>query len=283
MDAMPPPRGELTHVADTALLIAACRSLESESPDGLVRDPFALQLAGIRGMEILQALPDPQYLTFGMGVRTRFIDELLLETLHSKPITTVLSVGCGLDTRPWRLELPPHLRWIEADFSAILDYKDAILSAEPPRCQRERFSADLNDAAHRHALYSAAGPQPALLVTEGLLMYLPAGTVAALAAELPRHVTHWISDITTTMFERAINRGTPQSLLDVRAPDALEGEQIFDTLRRHDWTTEAWRSCITDMAFAKERIRRLFGQVPQVGATPVPPDDPTGVHRFARK
>lgn len=33
----------------------------------------------------------------------------------------MLSVGCGLDTRPWRLDLQENLRWIEIDFADVLD------------------------------------------------------------------------------------------------------------------------------------------------------------------
>jgi len=278
-------RGEITHVSDTALLAAACRALESESSDGFVRDPFALQLAGERGLEILRSLPEPQYMTFDIGVRSHFIDEMLLETLAAKPIATVLSLGCGLDTRPWRLELPPDLCWIEADFAAILDYKDAVLSAETPRCRRERFAADLNDAEQRRALYATVGPAEALLITEGLLMYLPSATVEALALESRRHggITSWIADITTAALEKAIDRDTPPSVRKVRAADALDGEQILGTLRRHHWVTDACRSCITDMAFANQRAQHLFGYRPQPAGPPLREDDPTGVHRFARE
>jgi len=59
---------------------------------------------------------------FGLGLRSRCLDDLLLEGLASERIPTVLSVGFGLDTRPWRLELPPELRWIEVDFADMLDY-----------------------------------------------------------------------------------------------------------------------------------------------------------------
>src|SRR5947207_10362396 len=129
MDAMSRSHGEITHVSDTALMVAACRALESESPDGFVRDPFAARLAGERGMAMLRSQPQPEIMRFGMGVRSRFVDELLLEALACVPIATVLSIGCGLDTRPWRLDLPPDLRWIEVDFADMLDYKDARMSA----------------------------------------------------------------------------------------------------------------------------------------------------------
>jgi methyltransferase (TIGR00027 family) len=282
MVAMAP--GEITHVSDTALMVAACRALESESPDGFVQDPFAARLAGDRGMAILNALPRPELMRFGIGVRSHFLDELLLEILAAEPIATVLSVGCGLDTRPWRLELPPALRWVEVDFPDMLDYKESILAGETPRCRRERLTADLNDAAQRRVLFAAAGHEPALMITEGLLMYLPAATVDAIASEgAASCIRHWIVDITTTAFANAIQMDSERSIRNVQASDSLAGEQILDVLARHGWSTAARRSYLTDMAFARPRIQRLMGDRPQpAGPPPVPPGDLTGVLRFAR-
>jgi methyltransferase (TIGR00027 family) len=265
-------------------MVAACRALEFEDEDGFVRDPFAARLAGDRGMAIFWALPQPEMMRFGIGTRSRFVDELLLEALASAPIATVLSVGCGLDTRPWRLELPPDLRWIEVDFPDVLDYKEALLAGENAQCRRERMAADLTDAAQRRALYAFAGAGPALMITEGLLMYLPADAVKSLAAEVWREsgVAHWIADITTTAFERMLNLDT-QSVRRVQASDFLTGEQILDCVRRHGFMTAARRSYLTDMAFAERRIQRMFADRPQPpGPPPIAPDDPTGVHRFAR-
>jgi len=266
-------------------MVAACRALEFDAPDGFVRDPFASRLAGERGMAILRALPHPEMMQFGIGVRSRFMDELLLEALASEKIATVLSLGCGMDARPWRLDLPPDLRWIEVDFADMLDYKNAVMLAETPRCRREFVPADVNDAALRRNIYAAVGPAPALMITEGFLMYLPGATVHALSAEAWKEsgIAHWMSDITTTIFMKAININMPQSVRDVQAPDCLNGEQILESINRQGWRTAARRSYITDMEIAMERIRRMFGDQPRTeGPPPVTPDDPTGVHRFSR-
>jgi len=276
--------GEITHVSDTALMVAAVRAGETERDDAFFCDPFAARLAGERGQAILNAMPHAPILRFGLAVRIRFVDDLLREALAAHPIKTVLSVGCGLDTRPWRLDLPSDLRWIEVDFADILDYKDRLMSGERPRCHRERLVADLNDAAQRRALYEAADSAPALMITEGLLLYLPAATVDALAAEIgsQSRVAQWISDINTTAFAKAFGGGdSMQSIRHVQASDALKGEEIFEVLKKHGWTTASWRSYIKDVGFAKERILRMMGGTPPP-APPIPPDDPTGVHRFAR-
>jgi methyltransferase (TIGR00027 family) len=263
-------------------MVAACRALESESPDGFVQDPFAARLAGERGMAILNALPRPEMLRFGIGVRSHFLDELLLDALASKRIDTVLSLGCGLDTRPWRLDLPENLRWIEVDFTDMLDYKDSLMSDVTPRCRRERITADLNDKAQRRAVYAAVGPAPALMITEGLLMYLPAATVEALTTEVSQEcgIADWISDINSSAFNKAINMNLA-SVRNVQAADCLAGEQIIALAYRQGWRTAARRSYLTDMEFAMPRIRRLMGPPPP-GPPPVPPDDPTGLHRFTR-
>jgi methyltransferase (TIGR00027 family) len=281
---MPEFDGKISHVSDTALMVAACRAHESELQDAFVRDPFAARLAGERGVAILREMPHANVLRLGLAIRTRFVDELLLEALAKYPITTVLSVGCGLDTRPWRLELSPDLRWIEIDFADMLDYKERLMSGERSHCRRERLTVDLNDAAQRRVMSEAAGSS-ALMITEGLLLYLPAATVDALAAEVSAQsgVAHWISDITTSAFSQVLGGGrdTMQPIRHVQAPDALNGEQILDVLQRHGWTTSAMRSYINDVGFVYERFRRSMG-----GATPprpeFPPNDPTGVHRFAR-
>ena len=281
---MSPSHGEITHVSDTALMVAACRALESECQDGFVNDPFAARLAGERGMAILRELPRPEMMRVGIGVRSHFIDELLLTALAAQPIATVLCLGCGLDTRPWRLELPPDLRWIEVDFADMLDYKDGLMATEIPRCRRERIAADVNDPAQRRNLYAAVGPAPALMITEGLLMYLPAATVHALAVEARQQsgIAHWMADINTSAFAKAINVDMP-AVRHLQASDFLEGEQILDVVSREGWVTAARRSYLTDLGFAMERIRRLMGDRPQPsGPPPVAPDDPTGVHRFAR-
>ena len=282
--------GEITHVSDTALMVAACRAHETALEDAYIRDPFAARLAGERGVAILNALPPAQakVLRFGMAIRTRFVEELLMEALAAHPIKTVLSVGCGLDTRPWRLDLAQDLRWIEIDFADMLDYKDGIMSGEKPRCRRERLTVDLNDRAQRSTMYEAAGPEPALMITEGLLLYLSAATVEALAAETFRNsnVSHWISDITTSAFSKILSAGadTMQSIRHVQASDCLQGEQILEVLHRHGWTTDALRSYITDVGFVQDRVRRMMmtGSAPPPPRPQFPPGDPTGVLRFAR-
>ena len=165
----------------------------------------------------------------------------------------------------------------------MLDYKDALLGAELLRCRRERLSADLNAREQRLAMYRAAGEGPVLMITEGLLMYLPAATVESLAAEARQEsgIRHWVADITTSAFTQAIGGiDAMRSLRHVQASDCLAGEQILDVLQGAGWMTAAHRSFITDMDFAEPRVERMLAGRPRPAPPTFPKDDPTGVTRF---
>jgi methyltransferase (TIGR00027 family) len=276
---------QIKNVSDTALLVAGLRALESDRPDAFFHDAFARRLAGDRGMAICEAVPHREMSGFGIAIRTRFIDELLLKALRNAEIRTVVALGAGLDTKPWRLNLPPDLRWIEVDFPEMLQFKHGVMSSETPRCRLERLPADITKPSDRHAIYSAVGNDRTLLLTEGLLMYLPAAAVRSLASEAAEKpsIVRWIFDLTTTAFSTALGGQGNRSVQHVQAADHLSGEQILQTLHDSGWPTLEWRSYITDLDFAKDRIAAMMRAAPQPVKTPnFPPNDPTGVHLLGR-
>ena len=280
---MPPEAHEISHVSDTALMTAACRALETERPDGLIRDPFAARLAGDRGMAILRAMDRMEIMCFGISMRSRYLDQLVLDTVAAESIRTVLSVGAGLDTRPWRLELPAALRWVEVDFPAMLDYKDSVMQGIDAKCRRERLPADVNEASGRESVFASAGDGPALMITEGLLMYLPGASVEALAANTA--VSHWILDAVSGEVARRMRMDSCQAIENVRAAGHLDGVQILDVLRQHGWTDLRFLSYSADvMQFAAERVKNMFRNVPpEQIPKPMAPGDPSGVHLLGRR
>ena len=277
---------QIQHVSDTALMAAACRALETARADGLVRDPYAERLAGTRGVAILHGLTGWQLMCFGIGVRSRFLDDLVMETVARESIEVVLSIGAGLDTRPWRLELPPGLRWIEADFPEMLNYKTRAMAGEPPKCRVERMAADVTDQGQRAALFAAAAGVPTLMITEGLLMYLPGAAVEAMAADAARHVIRrWLLDSSSVDLARLMGRDAGGSIERLRAPDHLQGAALLDALRSKGWSQLGFRSYSRDAAqIAPERIAAIIQYYVEKGI-PVPAgpvEDASGVYLFGQ-
>ncbi len=237
-------------------------------------------------MAIAHGLPRLEIMCFGVGIRSRFLDELVMDAVTVRKVSTVLSLGSGLDSRPWRLELPEGVRWIEVDFPAMLDYKAAIMAQHQPKCRIERIAADLNDASGRRAVFAGAGGDPVLMITEGLLMYLPAETVEALAVEPTQMagVQYWLMDLTSPDFARRAQIDLLESIQKVRSPNHVDGARILEILNRNGWTSVRRRNYTTDaLEAAMERIRVLAQGL--AASTPMPPpapDDPSGVYLLGR-
>jgi methyltransferase (TIGR00027 family) len=208
-----------------------------------------------------------------------------MHTVTRRGAGKVLCLGAGLDTRPWRLDLPESLRWIEVDFADMLDYKTAAMAGHAPKCRLERMPADLNEPSERSAVLAAVGGVPALMITEGLLMYLPADTVEGLACEAAQTpaIQSWLLDVTSADFARSV-RQDYANVEKVRAESHLDGGQIQGVLERYGWHAAERRSFTLDArAAAPERVTELIRAYAAGGqVTPPPPNDLSGVYLYGR-
>ncbi len=201
-------------VSDTALWVAMYRALESERPDALFVDRFARRLAGERGETIVRSLPGASSLAWPMIVRTVAMDEIVLRLVR-QGVRTVLNLAAGLDTRPFRLDLPTDLHWLHVDLPAMVEYVEERMAGEAPRCRLERIAADLTDAAARRSVFSrVAVDGPALVITEGLLIYLEELEVAALARQIHAipGLRWWLTDLTGPTIARMLSRRVGKGL-----------------------------------------------------------------------
>ena len=186
-------------ISDTALWVAVYRAMETARPDAIFRDPYADQLAGDRGRSMVDALPQGRDRAWTMIVRTAVFDDIILDVVRTKRADLVLNLAAGLDSRPWRLELPSTLEWIDVDFPAILRYKADVLANARPSCRYQAPPLDLADSSKRRALLEKVGGMASqvLVVTEGLLIYLSDDEVASLADDLSsiHSFRWWLTDL----------------------------------------------------------------------------------------
>lgn len=199
----------LHSVSDTALLVAHHRAMESSRPDALFHDPFAERLAGERGEQIARKMPWGKRLAWSTITRTVLIDEMVLR-LVAQGVDTVLNLAAGLDARPYRLPLPESLRWVEIDLPAMTATKTELLADDKPRCQLARVAVDLRDhAARRRALAEqAAAANSALVLTEGLLVYLDETIVSELARDLREQpaIRYWVTDLSSPVIVKRMQK-----------------------------------------------------------------------------
>lgn len=187
----------IEHVSDTAYLVAHCRAIESARTDALFRDPLAGRLAGERGKAITDAFPTAKMTGWLVSIRTCIIDEFVRAAI-GRGVDTIVNLGAGLDTRPYRLEVPSHLHWLEVDYPHVIAYKEERLQQETPRCRLERVGLDLGDVTARRQWLARFDSQAkrTLFLTEGVIPYLDVAEVGSLADDLrsQSHLDAWIVD-----------------------------------------------------------------------------------------
>lgn len=258
----------LPDVSDTARWVAYYRAVESERPDALFRDPFARRLAGERGRAIAASMPGGiGGNSWPMVVRTCLIDELVLQSIR-EGADRVLNLAAGLDTRPYRLDLPASLSWVEGDLPALLEEKQRLLAGEQPVCALRREPVDLTQAEARRAFLERAlvGAERALVLTEGLLIYLAPEDVRALAAELARQraIAFWMLDLASPGVLHMLRRRTRSRLGEGAqmkfAPP--EGIGFFEAM---GWKALDVRSYLHEAARLKRLplLLRLAARLPQ--------------------
>lgn len=188
----------IENISDTARWVAVYRAQESARPDAIFKDPFADRLAGERGHQILREMPKGQAYGWPMVVRTALFDEIILDSVTRRGVELVVNLAAGLDARPWRLSLP-GVRWVDVDLPGILHYKTDMLKDEKTLVPYEPVALDLTDEAARRELFARLGGsgKRALVLSEGLLIYLTREQVASLAADLHAQPSfaEWLIDL----------------------------------------------------------------------------------------
>lgn len=187
----------IRNISDTARWTAFHRAVETDRPDALFRDPFARRLAGQRGQDIHRQMAGPGG-EWSQALRTHLFDRAILASIE-KGADTVVNLAAGLDARPYRMALPPTLRWVEVDLPAILEEKEEVLRVEKPVCRLERVPLDLADVPARQRLFARIGSttRNAVVVSEGLVVYLEPPGATSLARDLaaPPAFRRWVLDM----------------------------------------------------------------------------------------
>jgi methyltransferase (TIGR00027 family) len=236
----------IDNISDTARWVAVYRALETARPDAIFRDPFAERLAGERGHQILETMPAGRATAWAMIVRTAVLDEMILDAVQKRQADLVVNLAAGLDARPWRLPLPPALHWVDVDLPGILNYKTDMLRNETPVCRYEAVTTDLTNVPERQALFTrlGAGSSRALVITEGLLVYLTPEQVGSLAADLHAQpgFREWLTDLASPQLIKRMQKTWGKTLEEAGAPFQFAPAEGTEFFRSYGWREVLWRS-----------------------------------------
>jgi methyltransferase (TIGR00027 family) len=252
----------IENVSDTARWVAVYRAMETKRPDAIFRDPFAERLAGERGRQIVGEMKQGRQMAWAMIVRTAVLDEIILDRIVNGGVDTVINLAAGLDTRAWRLPLPPTLQWFDVDLPEMTAYKAAAMRGEQPVCRYEAIAADLTSEASRAELLRRLGgvAQTALVVTEGLLVYLQREQVESLARALRAQpsIRWWVADIASPRLLEWMNRSWGKNVAVGNAPFRFAPADSAGFFASLGWRELAFRSAMDDARRLRREMRGMW-------------------------
>ena len=172
----------LSDVSRTALATLRSHAIESNKPGALIHDPLAEEL--LAGLEA-QTAPEERAALFGhklsaemtnhFALRARKYDAIADEYIARHPGCTIVNLGCGFDTRYWRIS-HKFCTYIELDLPEVIDLKREILGG---RLEYTLIGSSVLDPGWLEQVTPRSG-RNVLLLAEGLFMYLPRAGVLAL-------------------------------------------------------------------------------------------------------
>ena len=121
-----------------------------------------------------------KWLAYYMGIRAAVYDEWLKFRLIDLPDAVVIHIGCGLDSRVLRVGTQKH-KWYDIDFPAVIDERKRYFS------ENTYYQMLPGDAGNPEWLKDITERSAAIVVMEGISMYLTADEVRNLMAALCSH------------------------------------------------------------------------------------------------
>ena len=163
----------MDEVSETALITLRSRVIESQKENPVITDPVGVEL--YKGLlnsispELHQRIINrglSPVLTGYIARRARKYDELCREFIAQHPDGLVVNLGCGFDTRFWRLGIP-GMQYMELDLPEVMALKKKILGDRLNYPVIERSVLDSEWISRIKSLQSGR----IILLAEGLFMY----------------------------------------------------------------------------------------------------------------
>ena len=231
---------------------------------------FARRLAGEKGEQIANAIEFSRQNSWSFVARTLLFDQYIMQHVE-QGFDMIVNLAAGLDARAYRLKLPPRLKWIDVDLPAMTDYKNEILKSEKPKCDYLAIQLDLADRKARLGLFQQLNNEckKALVITEGLMMYLTAEQAAELSVDLANqnHFHRWVFDLQSpALLELAVEK-MGSALIGSGAKFQFapeEGEEFFE---KYGWKHLESKSKLK----TANVLNRLSGELKAYTDMPEPP------------
>ena len=169
----------LEGVAETLLITLYTRAIESQRPDGLIRDEKAVEIVKKLDRD-LSRLKLQGHDEVGLLLRMRQFDRKAREFLARNPDGVVVHFGCGLDTRFERVD-NGRVEWFDLDLPEVIELRRKLIGGESGRYHL--FAGSAFEDAWLEIVRPFTG-QAFLFMAEGVFPYFEEAQIKVLFLKL---------------------------------------------------------------------------------------------------
>lgn len=130
----------------------------------IIKDPIAEKIWDAEGFEV-HGKSKSKWLTYNMAMRAKIFDDWVEKMLLQNPDALVLHIGCGLDSRAFRIAAL-YKTWIDGDFPEVLEARKKYYS------ENDHYKMIEFDASKSKMVEMLPDAQTVIVVFEGISMYL---------------------------------------------------------------------------------------------------------------
>ncbi|MEZ2332535.1 class I SAM-dependent methyltransferase [Mesorhizobium sp. RCC_202] len=171
----------LTGARETLLMTLYGKALESRLPHSLLKDRFADEAVKKIDYDFSRLKVDAN-LGLGFAIRAKTLDASVEDFLARNLDAIVLHLGCGLDTRVFRVDPPRGIDWFDVDYPEVIELRRKLYPS------RDNYHLIASSVTEPDWLAQIPRNRPAIVVAEGLTPYLPAEEGPRLLSRLVAHL-----------------------------------------------------------------------------------------------
>ncbi len=161
-------------VSNTAFYCCGVRMDDARRKRPVCNDIHAHKFMDRRGLEIYQPFRTETMPNISNISRCRLIDDLVAAELAKSASVTVVTIGAGFDTRPYRLD---GGTWIEIDEPQVIEYKNERLPVAECANALTRIPIDFARDSLLEKLSPIEASENVVIVIEGVFIYLDAPSI----------------------------------------------------------------------------------------------------------
>ena len=173
----------LTRERETLLITLYAKGEESRLRDSLLHDRFAA--SAVRRIDYdFRKLGVSRDDMIALAMRAHIFDGWTSDFIMRHPDATVLHLGCGLDSRVFRIDPPLSVRWFDLDYPEVVALRRRLYP------ERQGYTLIGSPVTESGWLDDVPSGRPTMIIAEGLLMYLRPDAVPRLIKRLVAHFGH---------------------------------------------------------------------------------------------